>query len=340
MRILATFCLPHHLSPSTSPSLFISLPATDDRLRHLETLSLRASAFTYQSFSQAIRARCAILFYLLITLSSTPSHLLRSTDSSQLTSAPTPATPLTKTAQMPKQKTVKASKRGGRGAGAGRGRGKKSAPPASEEPSDGPTPALIVRLRVPVASLPVDDAVPTPDINHDEDKDDVGTQSAVVKTRSGRAVKPKKDNTYVWGDDLSSQLASSPANRASDEIGESTYQYRGRTSTRKYIPSQLVYPNRKPDISTQQPSSPSLPNPNPNLSLRTAAPPSAHPLNPPYSTPPSPPSPKSPTIRSPSTSKPAPPISSPSSPPPPKSTSTSPSSATPTTPSSPTRPPC
>jgi hypothetical protein len=234
-RVRATFCVPHCLSLSNPPSLFIALPATEERLRHLETPSLRASAFTYATIDlTAASSRPPRYNFrpsdhpLTNALSSTALNRLIATHicAHANHSAHT-------TTQMPPQKTAKAGRRGKRGAWAGGGRKKKSNPPASEEPFNRPTPTLIVRLKVPVASLPVEDVASNPAINHDEDNEDVGEQLAVVTTRSGRAVRKKQDDAFLYEDDYKSQLASSPPKKASDEGGESTYQYRGRTSTRK-----------------------------------------------------------------------------------------------------------
>lgn len=142
---------------------------------------------------------------------------------------------------MPRQTAARGRKKSGGGRGGGRAGGnRKIITPAPDESDEEPTPSLIVCLKLYPADLQAfGDAAavraPAPDVGVGGEIEDGAEELPVVTTRSGRTVKQKQDDDYVWGDDLSSQLASSPLKKASDSGGDSAYQYRGRgsTSTRK-----------------------------------------------------------------------------------------------------------
>lgn len=169
-----------------------------------------------------------IFIYLLVLVSLTFAHLLRSTDLSQLVIAPRSATHTT--VHMPRQKMIRSGK--GRKKSAGGPRIKKDLP-RSDEAFTGPTPRLTLTWKNRAADLRAESVTPSPNIDLGEHYGNVVEQLPVQTTRSGRPTKARKDDDYLYEDEYNNLLASSPPQKASHEGSDLDYQFGGSPSTRK-----------------------------------------------------------------------------------------------------------
>lgn len=133
---------------------------------------------------------------------------------------------------MPPQRTVRTSKSRKKRAS---GSSKKKKQNTSDESYTGRTPRLILKFKAPTAEQLTEEAARNQNVNgnFDEDNEEVVEQLPVTTTRSGRAVKAKKLDDFVYSDDYNSQLASSPPGKTGQVGGDFDDQYGGSTSTRK-----------------------------------------------------------------------------------------------------------
>lgn len=131
---------------------------------------------------------------------------------------------------MPPQRTVRTGRSRKKGA---RGSSKKKKQNTADESYTGKTPRLVLKFKPPTAEQLAAEEAQSLDGDFVEKDEEGVEQLPVITTRSGRAVKAKKLDDFVYSDDYNSQLASSPLGKTGQIGGDFDDQYGGSTSTRK-----------------------------------------------------------------------------------------------------------